>query len=277
MGGCCSRTKTLETAVQRPPVAMQIQGSVVLITGAARGLGRCFAETLLARGAKVCLTDIDADAGAEAVAELQAQHGSDNAMFFKCDVTKDEDFNGAWDAAVEKFGPVTLLVNNAGLGNEQNWQLTLNVNIGGCTRGTLLALERMGVSKGGAGGSVVNVSSITGLKPAPFGPIYCATKHAIVGLTRSLGHAFHHSMSKVTVQALCPSLVKTDLLANSSKTAFSPEVAAAMLKLGGSIKIMTPEYVSAALVKLIEEGPNGGCMAVEADKEPYLVEPPIPL
>ncbi|ROT72527.1 putative 15-hydroxyprostaglandin dehydrogenase [Penaeus vannamei] len=129
MGGCCTRSKTLETAVQRPPVAMQIQGSVVLITGAARGLGRCFAETLLGRGAKVCLTDIDAEAGAETVTELQAQHGGDNAMFFKCDVTKDEDFNGAWDAAVEKFGPVTLLVNNAGLGNEQNWQLTLNVNI----------------------------------------------------------------------------------------------------------------------------------------------------
>ena len=54
-------------------------------------------------------------------------------------------------------------------------------------RGTLLALDRLGTNKGGSGGVVVNISSIAGLKPNPFGPIYCASKHAIVGLTRSLG------------------------------------------------------------------------------------------
>lgn len=255
---------------------MEIKGSVVIITGSARGLGRCFAETLLARGAKVCVADVNDEAGAATVEELQAAHGAENVIFAHCDVTKDDDFKGAWDTTVENLGPVNALINNAGIGNEQNWQKTIDINLGGCTRGTLLALEKLGVNKGGAGGLVVNMSSITGLKALPFGPIYAATKHAIVGLTRCLGTDFHLKVSGVKVQALCPSLVKTDLLVNSVKNAFSPEVAEAMAKFSSSVKTMTPEFVAEALVKLIEEGRNGACMAVVAETEPFYVDAPIP-
>ncbi|KAK8729567.1 hypothetical protein OTU49_008552, partial [Cherax quadricarinatus] len=166
---------------------MQIAGSVVIITGAARGLGRAFAETLLAKGAKVCVADIDTQAGTAAVEQLQESYGQDNVIFVACDVTKDDDFLAAWDTGAEKLGTISLLINNAGIGNEQNWQKTIDVNLGGCMRGTLLALERMGINLGGDGGVVVNISSIAGLKPTPLGPVYAATKHAVVGLTRSLG------------------------------------------------------------------------------------------
>ncbi|XP_042230223.1 15-hydroxyprostaglandin dehydrogenase [NAD(+)]-like isoform X2 [Homarus americanus] len=254
---------------------MQIQGSVVLITGAARGLGRSFTEALLARGAKVCVADVDTATGSATVQELQDQHGADNVIFAHCDVTKDEDFKGAWETTEEKFGKVNLLINNAGIGNEQNWQKTINVNLGGCMRGTLLGLEKLGVNKGGEGGVVVNISSITGLKAAPFGPIYGATKHAIVGLTRNLGSDFHLKVSGVKVQALCPSLVKTDLLVNSIKSAFSTEVAQALSKFAGTLKDMSAETVANALMKLLEEGRNGGCMVVEAEKDPYYVDAPL--
>lgn len=255
---------------------MEIKGSIAIITGAARGLGRAFAEALLNRGAKVCVADVDNEQGQATVAELQAKHGEANVMFFSCNVTNDEHFKGAWDATVEKLGPVNLLINNAGIGNEQNWEKTIEVNLGGCMRGTLLALERMGTNKGGSGGVVVNISSITGVKANPFGPIYSASKHAIVGLTRSLGHDFHLKICGVKVQALCPSLVKTELLANSIKNAFSPEVAQGISKFASSFKDMTAETVAAGLVKLLEDGRNGGCMVVEAEKEPYYVDAPIP-
>lgn len=254
---------------------MEIKGSVAIITGAARGLGRAFAETLLARGAKVCVADIDTEQGQTTVAELQANHGEGNVIFVSCNVTSDDDFKGVWDATVEKLGPVNILVNNAGIGNEQKWEKTIEVNLGGCMRGTLLALERMGTNKGGSGGVVVNISSIVGLKSNPFGPVYSASKHAIVGLTRSLGNDFHLKVSGIKVQALCPSLVKTDLLANAIKNAFSPEVAQAMAKFASSLGSLTAEAVAGALVKLLEEGRNGGCLVVEAEKEPYYVEAPV--
>lgn len=255
---------------------MKISGSVAIITGASRGLGRCFAETLLARGGKVCLADIAVEAGKVTETELQANHGVDNVFFAKCDVTKDEDFKNVWAATTEKLGPVTLLINNAGIGNEKNWQLTLDVNIGGCMRGTTLGLEKMGVNKEGSGGVIVNIASIAGLKVVPFGPVYAATKHAIVGLTRSLGHPFHYNQTKVKVHALCPSLVSTDLLTNSKETAFSPQCVAAMAKVTAAVKLMTPETVAEGLLKLLEEeAPTGGCLVVEAEKEPYYVDPPI--
>lgn len=254
---------------------MEIAGSVAIVTGSARGLGKNFAETLLARGAKVCICDIDVARGATTETELQASHGADNVLFVKCDVTKDEDYKNVWDLTTEKLGPVNLLVNNAGIGNEKNWQLTMDVNVGGCIRGTTLALERMGTNKGGAGGVVVNVASIAGLKVVPFGPIYATTKHAIVGLSRSLGHDFHYGLTKVKVHCLCPSFVQTDLIANSKETAFSPECAAVLSKIAGTLKYMSAETVSNGLVKLVEDGKNGGCLVIEADKDPYYADPPI--
>ncbi|KAK8720155.1 hypothetical protein OTU49_013548, partial [Cherax quadricarinatus] len=224
----------------------------------------------------VCVADIDTQAGTATVEQLQEVHGHDNVIFVACDVTKDDDFKGAWDTGVEKLGTVSLLINNAGIGNEQNWQKTIDVNLGGCMRGTLLALERMGINKGGDGGVVVNISSITGLKAAPLGPVYAATKHAIVGLTRSLGSEFHHKISGVKVQSLCPSLVRTDLVINSVKNAFSPEVAQTLTKFAASLADMSAETVAEALIKLLEEGRNGACMVVVADKTPFYVDSPIP-
>ncbi|KAG0726144.1 15-hydroxyprostaglandin dehydrogenase [NAD(+)] [Chionoecetes opilio] len=224
---------------------------------------------------EVCVADIDSEQGEATVGELQARHGPDKVTFFTCDVTKDEHFKGAWDAAEEKLGPINLLINNAGIGNEQEWHKTVEVNLGGCMRGTLLALDRMGTNKGGAGGVVVNIASIVGLKANPFGPVYSATKHAIVGLTRSLGSDFHLKVSGVKVQALCPSLVKTELLANAMKKAFSPEVAKAMGQFASGLGNMTADNVADALLKLVTEGTNGGCLVVEAEKDPYYVPAPI--
>ncbi|XP_045114980.1 15-hydroxyprostaglandin dehydrogenase [NAD(+)]-like isoform X2 [Portunus trituberculatus] len=233
--------------------SMEIKGSVVIITGAARGLGRAFAEALLDHGAKICVADIDSEQGQATVTELQAKHGEDNVIFVSCNVTSDDDFKTAAYVKAQ-------------------WCYQQ----GGCMRGTLLALERMGTNKGGSGGVVVNISSIVGLKANPFGPVYSASKHAIVGLVRSLGHDFHLKISGVKVQALCPSLVKTELLVNSMKKAFSPEVVQALSKFASGLKDLTAETVANGLVKLLEEGRNGGCLVVEAEKDPYYVEAPVP-
>ncbi|XP_069944251.1 15-hydroxyprostaglandin dehydrogenase [NAD(+)] [Cherax quadricarinatus] len=254
---------------------MEITGSVAIITGAAKGLGRAFTESLLARGAKVCMADTDTEAATATLQQLQQSYGDDNVMFVPCDVTRTEDLKVVWDEGEQKLGYISLLINNAGIGNEQNWQKTIDVNLGGCMRGTLLALERMGVNKGGGGGIVVNISSVAGLKATPLGPVYTSTKHAIVGLTRSLGSEFHLKISGVKVQSLCPSLVKTDLLVNSLKNAFSPEVGQAITKQANCLPVISAEMVAEALVKLLEEGRNGACLMVVAGKEPFYVDSPI--
>ena len=96
---------------------------IALVTGAARGLGRSIADQLLKGGYKVCITDVLTKQGQTTRDELAQQYGVDNVTFKKCDVTQDVDFTSAYDECSEEYGPISLLVNNAGLGNEKNWAM----------------------------------------------------------------------------------------------------------------------------------------------------------
>uniref|UniRef100_A0A2P2HZK9 15-hydroxyprostaglandin dehydrogenase [NAD(+)] n=1 Tax=Hirondellea gigas TaxID=1518452 RepID=A0A2P2HZK9_9CRUS len=244
---------------------------VALVTGAARGLGRAMTVALLDKGVKVCIADVLEEVGKATTKELQEKYGQKQVYFVFCDVTKPEQFKDAWNKCEEDLGTPTLLVNNAGIGDEQNWKKTLDVNLGGCIAGTLLAMEKLTKKDGGSGGRVVNISSIAGIKTLPFGPIYSATKSGIVGFSRALGHPLHYSLTGVQVQCLCPSLAETTFIQEAMKTAFSDDIRKATAKITGTFTALTPETVAAAFVKLIEEGPNGAVLVVEGAKEPYYV------
>jgi len=251
---------------------MALNHKVALVTGASRGLGRAIGEALLSRGVAVGLLDVLQEDGERTAAELSAQHGADKVMFVMCDVSKQEQLTAAWNTCEAKLGKPDLLVNNAGIADENNWQRTISVNLGGCIAGTLLAMERMGKASGGEGGRVVNVSSIAGVKNIPFGPIYSASKSGIVGFSRALGHPLHLSLSGVQVQCICPAMIQTPFFIDAMKTPFSTEIAKIAAKAAGTLQYMSPETVATALISLIEGGANGAVMVVEPEKEPYYVD-----
>lgn len=253
-----------------------MEHSVALVTGAARGLGRAMAEALLDKGLKVCIADVLGDVGEATAEELGAKYGKDKVSFNLCDVTKQDEFEATWDKCEETLGKVDLLINNAGIGDEQNWKRTLEVNLGGCIAGTVLAYNRMSKKEGGGGGGrVINIASIAGVKTYPFGPIYSATKSGIVGFSRSLGHPLHLSLTGVKVQCLCPALIETSFVAQCVKTPFSPDIAKAMGKSVGSFEVMPVGEAVAALLQLIADDRNGGVLVVEPGKEPQYVEPSL--
>uniref|UniRef100_C3ZBC3 15-hydroxyprostaglandin dehydrogenase [NAD(+)] n=1 Tax=Branchiostoma floridae TaxID=7739 RepID=C3ZBC3_BRAFL len=166
---------------------MQLTGKIALVTGAARGMGKGFAEAILERGAKVALLDTNESIGQETAAAFALKYGADMCTFVLCDVTDKGQLEGAFQQVVDRFGGLDLVVNNAGILNEVEWEKCINVNLVSVVRGCHLGLHYMGKQNGGKGGLIINTASVAGSLYAFPPPVYAATKAGVVGLTKSLG------------------------------------------------------------------------------------------
>lgn len=168
----------------------RMSGKVAVITGAAQGLGRAYAESLAAHGAQVVVTDVQDTA--EAVAAIEAAGGE--AIGLETDVTSDDSLAAMVDAAESKFGPVEILINNAAvfasltlkpfmqISNEE-WDLVMRVNVRGPFQATKAVFPSM--QKNGRG-KIINISSGTALRGAPMFPHYVSSKGAIIAQTRAV-------------------------------------------------------------------------------------------
>uniref|UniRef100_A0A672GJI8 15-hydroxyprostaglandin dehydrogenase [NAD(+)]-like n=1 Tax=Salarias fasciatus TaxID=181472 RepID=A0A672GJI8_SALFA len=159
-----------------------LKGKVAVVTGAAMGIGQATTELLLQKGAKVALLDVNETAGNSAKEALDEEHGAESTLFLQCNVESDKDVKDAFRATVETFGGIDIVCNNAGILNEDNWEKALSTNLAGVIRVGFVALEHMNKLTGGRGGVIVNTASLA----APVFPVYSATKHGVVGFTRSM-------------------------------------------------------------------------------------------
>jgi NAD(P)-dependent dehydrogenase (short-subunit alcohol dehydrogenase family) len=189
-------------------------GKVALVTGAAAGFGRLAARRFAEEGAAVAVADVAEGALAE-TAEAVRQAGG-QAAAFRCDVSSEADVRALVEGALAAFGRLDVAVNNAGVVHEQRrlpeialaeFQRMLAVNAGGVFLGMkyqLPVMERQG------GGAVVNLASAAGLVGAPTLSAYAASKHAVVGLTRSA--ADEYARRGIRVNAVCPSFAATAMV-----------------------------------------------------------------
>jgi 3-oxoacyl-[acyl-carrier protein] reductase len=194
-------------------LSRSVAGKVAIVTGAASGMGRAIAELFAAEGAAVAVTDrVSVEA---VVAGIQGAGG--RAAGYELDVTDARQVRTVVDAAVTELGPIDVLVNNAGVslpapigadGYEAAWELTLAVNLTGYTRLVRACLPHL--MRNGAG-RIVNIASTEGLGATPYISPYTASKHGVVGLTRSL--ACELGQQGVTVNCVCPGPIKTGMTA----------------------------------------------------------------
>lgn len=146
---------------------MRLKGKVALITGGARGMGAAEARIFAQEGAKVIIADILEDDGRQTEALINETGG--DAVFVRLDVARREDWDAAISVAVERFGKLDILVNNAGVGvvgsiedtTVEAWDAVMDVNAKGVFLGTQAAIE--GMRRQGTGGSIINISSISGM------------------------------------------------------------------------------------------------------------------
>jgi NAD(P)-dependent dehydrogenase (short-subunit alcohol dehydrogenase family) len=192
---------------------------VAVVTGGASGIGLAMARAFAARGAKVVLADLDSAALAQAERELAAAGAE--ALGVPADVTRRESVLALADAAFARFGAVHLLCNNAGIAvfgplvgaDAGDWRKAMDVNFWGVVHGIDAFLPRMLAQ--GAGGHVVNTSSMAGLVGMQWLGIYCASKFAVVGLSESLRRELEPR--GIGVSVLCPMMVATRIGENSAR------------------------------------------------------------
>lgn len=191
---------------------MRLQNNVALVTGAGSGIGRACALRFAAEGAAVMCIGTHFEGEIETAKEIERAGGVAEAR--RVDVSDEDAVVRALDAALERFGRLDIVVNNAGVGGAP-WDKTIAINLSGAYYGTLHAATRM-AERGG--GSIINVASVLGLvgtgafpdfpdlDPTP----YVASKHGILGVTKSF--AISYASRGVRVNAICPGYIRTPMI-----------------------------------------------------------------
>ncbi|MDH4554811.1 SDR family oxidoreductase [Pseudomonas sp. BN417] len=231
-------------------MSMSFSGQVALVTGAANGIGRATAQAFAAEGLKVVVSDVDGVGGEGTVELIRATGGE--ACFIRCDVTREAEVKALMEGTVAAYGRLDYAFNNAGIeiekgklaeGSEAEYDAIMGVNVKGvwlCMKHQIPLLLAQG------GGAIVNTASVAGLGAAPKMSIYAASKHAVIGLTKSA--AVEYAKKKVRVNAVCPAVIDTDMFRRAYEAdPKKGEFAAAMHPVGRIGKV---EEIAAAVLYL---------------------------
>jgi NAD(P)-dependent dehydrogenase (short-subunit alcohol dehydrogenase family) len=192
---------------------MQLAGKVAVITGGASGIGRATALLFAREGASIIVADLKPDAGNRVVEEIVQCGG--RAIFETVDVTRAADCHRVVESAVREFGRIDVLFNNAGIIRratvldlaEDDWDRVMAVNVKGIY---LLSREVIPHMQKAGGGTIINTASGWGLTGGPKAAVYCASKGAVVLLTKAM--AIDHGAQNIRVNCICPGDTDTAML-----------------------------------------------------------------
>ena len=231
-------------------MSTELQNKVALVTGGTTGIGRDTAVLFAKAGAKVVVSGRRETEGEETSNLIRAAGG--DGLFVKSDVSKSSDVQSLVQKTVEKFGRLDIAFNNAGIEgkwvplieqSDEDWDAVIDINL----KGTWLCLkyEIQQMLKQGGGGTIVNMSSVAGLMGAAGAGVYCASKHGVIGLTRTA--ALEHAANGIRVNAVCPAVIET---AMSDRAFADPEANKRILALHPIGRFGKPVEVAEAVLWL---------------------------
>jgi NAD(P)-dependent dehydrogenase (short-subunit alcohol dehydrogenase family) len=231
----------------------QLDGKVALVTGGASGIGRATALTFAREGAKLIIADRHEDGGHQTVHMITEQGGA--AIFVQTDVTQVTAVEALISKAVETYGRLDCAHNNAGISGggraltaeypEDTWHQVIAVNLTGvwlCMKYEIVQMLQQG------GGAIVNTASVAGLVGLPYASAYVASKHGVVGLTKTA--ALEYAQQGIRVNCVCPSYIATPMTAPGMQ---DPERMARMIASEPIGRMGQPEEIAEAVVWLCSD------------------------
>jgi NAD(P)-dependent dehydrogenase (short-subunit alcohol dehydrogenase family) len=247
---------------------MSLQHKVILITGSASGFGKLLAEEFAKEGASLILSDVNEQQGQQEANALKATNP--NVFFTKCDVSNANEVQNMVTLGVAAFGKLDICINNAGVaGNalrtrtsdftEGQWDFIMDINAKGvwlCMKYQLPHLLANG------GGSIINISSVAGLLAVPGNVAYAASKHAVIGITKTA--AIEYASKNIRVNAVCPAFTDTAMVQNSIMQ--DPEYGQRLVMLNPMRRLGLPEEITAVVRFLASDANsfmNGQAIAVD--------------
>ncbi|XP_031633579.1 alcohol dehydrogenase 1-like [Contarinia nasturtii] len=231
--------------------------SFVVVGGASvGGIGLEFVKELFSIGVeKIAIFDVMDPS--RAISELKSLFPNKTVLFYKVDVRNRSEIECAFKEVVKSFGYVDVLVNCAGIIDERRPKDTIDINLTGVINSTLTAIDYMGVSKGGHGGTIMNIASAAGLRPVRFIPVYCASKHGVVAFTRSLAQKELAAELGIKFILICPGFTDTTLLSNMESTFYGKNVANEIPEILNSHSMQTVSQCAKNMVEAMKTSENG--------------------
>jgi NAD(P)-dependent dehydrogenase (short-subunit alcohol dehydrogenase family) len=231
----------------------QFEGRVALVTGAGTGIGRAAALSFAREGARLAIADIDETEAAET--ERRCVLLGAQVLRIRADVAVTAEVERMVAGTVERFGRLDCAFNNAGISgalaahadsSEENWDRVVGINLKGVWACMKYELRQM-LAQGG--GAIVNTASVMGMVGSAFTPAYVASKHGVLGLTKSAALAY--AAAGIRVNAVCPGYVETPLIAKVFDT--RPELRPQVVARHPAGRLGTPEEIAAAVLWLCSD------------------------
>lgn len=244
----------------------QFQNQVALVTGGSFGIGRATCIAFAQRGAKVVIADWIEDK--EDTTQRLVKEAGSESLFVRCDVSKADDVKALINKTMATFGRLDFAFNNAGIEGrlapthecpEENWDKTIGINLKGvwlCMREEILQMRKQGK------GAIVNCASVAGLGGFPGLPAYVASKHAVVGLTKTA--ALENATEGIRINAVCPGVIHTTMI--DRVTGQDKEVEKQYTAMEPIGRMGKPEEVAEAVVWLCSDAASfvtGDAMTVD--------------
>jgi NAD(P)-dependent dehydrogenase (short-subunit alcohol dehydrogenase family) len=244
----------------------QLEGKVSLITGGGSGIGKASALAFAREGSKVVVADVNVEGGEQTVRLIQDTGGE--ATFVRADVSNSGDVSDMVSHAVQTYNRLDCAFNNAGISGgrgriheytEDDWSRVLNINLTGvwlCMKYEIIQMLKQG------GGAIVNTASVMGLVGGSRSPAYGATKHGVVGLTKT--GAVDYAQEAIRINAVCPGYIRTPMIEQSILS--DPVAEERVVSRHPMHRLGTPEEIAEAVVWLCSDAASfvtGHAMTVD--------------
>ena len=248
-------------------MAGSLDGKVALVTGASSGIGAATAKIFAREGASVALLDVNADGGHRVASEILS--GGGDAMFVQADVSEEEQVRSAIEQSVGRFGRLDCAFNNAAIAGDltplaehsrEAWDRVIAINLTGVW---LCVQQEIRQMLANGGGSIVNAASAVGLVGSSLAPAYSASKHGVIGITRSAAKGY--GSAGIRVNAVCPGVIDSPMAV--FRLADDPEIPKLMLQRHALGRFGEPREVGEVVAWLCSDAASfvtGVAMPVDA-------------